>query len=372
MDIKPKVLFFVQVPPPVHGASLRNLSLVKSEFLNSKFNIKLLPIKFAKTINDIGSFNFSKVLKLFKTSFQLIGKLLFNRFAFVYFTLSPTGGAFKRDLVFVLILKLFFVKRVYHLRGMGILKSYHSSSLNKYLYNWAFKNAHVICLSNLHLNDIKGLPYKKAYVVNNGIYISEHSKRESYTSINNPVKILFLSNYVISKGVLVFIDSLKLLQDKGYLFEATMIGADADITKEEVINYVSKNNLNDKIKVLGKITDDKIKFNYFNTTDVFVFPTFYPNEVFPGVILEAMQSGCAIVTTTTGVIKDIITDKHDGLIVNEITPEEISNKVESLINDRNFLQTVGKNAVQSFHDKFTMKHFEENVATVFNEIIDKD
>lgn len=372
MATKPKILFFVQVPPPIHGASLRNLSLVKSNYLNNQFNIQLLPIKFAKTINDIGSFNFSKVLKLVKTSFQLTGKIVSNRFSFVYFTLSPTGGAFKRDLVFVLLLKLFFVKRVYHLRGMGIFKSYHASTINKILYNWAFKNANVICLSNLHLNDIKGLPYKKAFVVNNGIYISEYSKREGYTSSDKPVKILFLSNFVISKGVLVFIDSLKLLQDKGYTFEATMIGADADITKQEVINYISKNNLNTKINVLGKVTDDKDKFNYFNSTDIFVFPTFYPNEVFPGVILEAMQSGCAIVTTTTGVIKDIIADNFDGLIVNEITPEEICSKMECLIKDRNYIQTLGTNAVKSFHEKFTMKHFEENVANVFNEIISSE
>lgn len=368
--MKSKILFFVQVPPPIHGASLRNLSLVKSEYLNSKFDIDLLPIKFAKTINDIGSFSISKLIKLFTTSASLTRKLLSKKYSFVYFTLSPTGGAFKRDLLFVLILKVFNKKRVYHLRGMGILKSYQHSTINQKLYNWVFKNSLVICLSNAHLNDISGLPYKKTYVVNNGIYISEYSNRISYSTNNNtPIKLLFLSNYVISKGVKVFIDAVKSLVEKGCTVEATMVGADADITQAELLQYIKNLHLQEYIQIFGKVTDDKTKFNYFNTTDVFVFPTYYPNEVFPGVILEAMQCGCAVVTTKTGVIQDIISNNIDGFIVDEITPIEIANKIEFLINNREHIVTIGKNAQSTFFNKFTMKHFEENISTVFEDII---
>ena len=51
---------------------------------------------------------------------------------------------------------------------------------------------------------------------------------------------------------------------------------------------VDKRNLNDRIAYVGrKVGEEKEAF--FRQSDVFVFPTYYYNECFPLVILEAME-----------------------------------------------------------------------------------
>ncbi|MBS1671492.1 MAG: glycosyltransferase family 4 protein [Bacteroidetes bacterium] len=364
-----KILFLVQVPPPIHGASLRNLSLVQSEYLNDTYTIQLLPLSFAETIESIGKLSIKKVYKLITISSKLVICLLRFRPKLVYFTISPVGGAFYRDLLFVLLIKFFAVKRAYHIRGMGIDKAVSSSLLKRRLYLWAFKNAYVICLSTIHLKDIVQLSCKKKYVVNNGIYLSKYSVRNTYSSSIEKKRILFLSNYVVSKGVLFFVDTLYELRKLNSSFEAIMVGADGDITIEQLKFYIDRKEMTSFISVKGKVSQENIKFDYFKWADIFYFPTYYPNEVFPGVILEAMQSSCAILSTTTGVISDILENGEDGIVESSKCPKVFANHLNLLITQPDEIVRLGKKARINFESKYTMEIFERNMDNVFNEIL---
>ena len=87
----------------------------------------------------------------------------------VYFTISPTGGAFYRDFIYTLILKLFNKKIIFHLHGKGISKKVSSSKLSTLLYKFVFKNTTIICLSDTLTYDVKSVFSKKPFVVKNGI-----------------------------------------------------------------------------------------------------------------------------------------------------------------------------------------------------------
>ena len=50
-----------QLPPPVHGAALRNKSLLDSELLNNEFNIINLPLRFIDDMKELGKFSFRKI-----------------------------------------------------------------------------------------------------------------------------------------------------------------------------------------------------------------------------------------------------------------------------------------------------------------------
>jgi glycosyltransferase involved in cell wall biosynthesis len=227
----------------------------------------------------------------------------------------------------------------------------------------------VVCLSVSHINDFRNLTYKKIFVVNNGIKLSKFSVRLSYSSIGEKVKILFLSNYVISKGVIFFIDTLAELKKQTLNFEAIMVGADGDITKDDLERYISEAKMNHFIKVMGKVDNESKKFDYFTWADIFFFPTYYPNEVFPGVVLEAMQSGCAVVSTTTGVIPDIIESNVDGLIGANSDIASFADMIAKLIHEPAEIKRLGEQAQISFKEKFTMEIFEENMHKVFNQIL---
>ena len=59
-EYKPKILFLAQLPPPVHGASQRNLSIAESKLINEKFDLIIIPLRFSKTIKQLGKASFKK------------------------------------------------------------------------------------------------------------------------------------------------------------------------------------------------------------------------------------------------------------------------------------------------------------------------
>jgi len=354
----------VQIPPPVHGAALRNLSLYESKLLQDNFTIKLAALAFADNIYSIGKFSFKKVWKSFLYAFKLINSIISFKPDLAYFTITPSGGAFYRDCLFVLILKIFSVRIVYHLRGLGVKQSSQRNIFSKLLYRLAFRNTYVICLGTIQLDDIKDLPYKKYYIVPNGVK-SEVDPTWQLPSKNGKTHLLFLSNFIKTKGVFELLEALRDLKHQQPNFEALFVGEDYDITAEEIKEQVDKNGLSGYVKVSGPLYKSE-KFKAIIASDIFVLPTYF--ELFPGVVLEAMQCGKAIVATRTGAIPEIIDSEVNGLLVEPRNVEQLTEKIKYLIEHPEQADIMGKKAKDKFNNQYTLNIFEERMRSVFNEI----
>ena len=70
----------------------------------------------------------------------------------------------------------------------------------------------------------------------------------------------------------------------------------------------------------------------FREADIFVLPTRYAVEAQPLVLLEAMASGCAIVTTRAGEIPTIL-DEKSCIFLGECTTSALTLAIKSLIED---------------------------------------
>lgn len=363
--MKKKILFMVQVPPPIHGAALRNLSLLESKLLHEAFDIRLLPLAFADSIDSIGKLSFKKVLKTFRYAFTLLKTLISYKPDIAYFTITPSGGAFYRDCLFVLVLKMFSVRIVYHLRGLGIKQGREKTWLSKILYRFAFKKSYVICLGKVQFEDIKELPYNRHYVVPNGIK-TEIDPQWIIRNTNGRARILFLSNFVRSKGVFEFLEAMKKLKEQNSNFEALLVGDNFDITLQEVVDYIKKNDLSDNVKASGPRYNTE-KFKTIGSCDIFVMPTYF--ELFPGVVLEAMQCGKPIVSTTTGAIPEIIDDGVNGLLVEPKNVDQLAEKIQYLVQHPHIAGSFGNAAKDKFDREFTLIRFEENMKKVFEQVL---
>ena len=91
---KHKVLFIMQLPPPVHGASMMNKYIKGSRGINEQFETSYLPLNFVKNIQEIGKFSFSKIYKMSVFIFKLCYRLSSFKPALVYYTIAPFGFAF--------------------------------------------------------------------------------------------------------------------------------------------------------------------------------------------------------------------------------------------------------------------------------------
>ena len=92
--------------------------------------------------------------------------------------------------------------------------------------------------------------------------------------------------------------------------------------------------------------------------DLFIFPTFYHNECFPLVLLEAMQYGLPIVTTDEGGIPDIVKDGENGLICEKNNPDSLANCIEMLLKDNTLREEYGRKGRDLFEKKYSLYTFE--------------
>ena len=365
---KPKVLFLAQLPPPVHGASQRNLSIAESKIIKKNFNLIILPLSFSKTIKELGKTSFKKFY-LFLSFAQRLLKLLFkNKFSFAYYTISVRPIGIVRDSLIILILRIFRVKLLYHLRNKGV-KNYSKNYFLKFIYIWVFKNCKVICLSKSVSVDIMGfIKSNQLFIVANGIKISniDGEIKKQHAELN----FIYLSHLRKSKGILEFLGAFKQLKSQGYNITATIVGDEGDIGFDEVNDFCIDNGIENDVKVEGPLYDNQ-KFEALNQADVFVFPTYYYNEIFPGVILEAMQMQLPIITTSEGAIGDIIQHKINGLIVKRRDVKSTADAMVYLIENPDIRAKIARKAKEDFYNKYTMKVFEENMLKVFKVVDSK-
>lgn len=103
---------------------------------------------------------------------------------------------------------------------------------------------------------------------------------------------------------------------------------------------------------------------FFKNTDIFVFPTYYPNECFPLVLLEAMQQGLPCISTKEGGITSIIDDGKTGLFVNRQDADDLADKIAWMIEHPKERKVMGENGTKKCRNCFTIESFEESMNNI--------
>ncbi len=342
-----------------------NLRVRDSGTLRNSFNSESIAISYATSISDLGSLRLGKFVLLYKYLFNLTKKLFLYKYSFVYFQISPHGTVFFRDLLFVLIIKLSRTRIVYHLHGKGI-KRKAKNIFYKILYNFAFINQPIIVLSELLKYDIEDVHKGKVFVVPNGIPDINYRPKE-ITNANQPLRILFLSNLFLSKGILDFIDSISLLIANHIKVEGFIVGDEGDFKERSLKGLLLKKGLKKEIVFLGKKFGEE-KMKILSTTDLLIYPTL--EDCLPIVNLEAMQHGIPVIATREGAIPEIIDDGITGFLVDKNRPDQIAEKINLLYHDRKLLSQMGQAGRKKYEEKYTLEIFEQNMKTVFGKAIE--
>ena len=241
--------------------------------------------------------------------------------------LAPTvskKGLYK-DYLLILILKIFRAKKFYHLHNKGVSKRKKSTFLD-FLYSSFFKNAKVVLLSEKLYKDVEEfVDIKNVFICPNGIKDGVVSINRKQNKKKERLNLLFLSNLITSKGVYVLLDACKELLNKKVEYTCNFVGGEGDISKEQFSQKVKELNLENNVFYLGKKYNEEKKEIFLNS-NIFILPTFYHNECFPLVCLEAMMYGLPVISTSEGAISDIIEDNKTGFVVQKKNYKELADK----------------------------------------------
>lgn len=365
--MKTKVLFLLHLPPPVHGSSMVGQFIKESNLINTHLEGTYINLLASKNVGNTGKISLAKIWGFVITWFQLLKVLATNKPTLCYFAITATGAAFLRDVLLVVLLKFFRVKRVYHMHNKGV--SRHNNSLfYTIMYKFIFKNAQVILLSNhLYFDVEKYVKKTEVYICANGIPEIKNIKPKTE---NKVVQLLFLSNLIESKGVYVLLESCKELDEANIKFKCNFIGGEGDISELDINNKIKEYNLQHKVHYLGR-KYGKDKEEYYNKADIFVFPTYYHNETFGLVNLEAMQYSLPIVSTFEGGIPDLIKNGVSGFLIPQQNVGILTEKLKYLIENPEIRLKMGSEGKRRYQQEFTLKKFEENLLSILNKIIMK-
>lgn len=364
-----KILFLLHLPPPVHGSSIVGQKIKNSELINNSFQASYINLLISRSVDESGKTKISKLIRFLTSWFQLLFKLIWERPDLCYFALTTTGNGFYKDVALIFVLKLCKTKTVFHLHNKGIGKN-ESKGMNSDLYRYVFNKSRVILLSNYLYDDVKSFVSRnQVYICSNGVENLITSDIAKLDKVINPIKILFLSNLIKSKGVLVLIEACRILQQKGSNFSCDFVGGEGDVSSHQLRIEIEKTGVAERVFYLGeKHGLDKDKA--YRSADIFVLPT--TNDCFPLVLLEAMQYELPIVTTSEGGIRDIVLDNVTGFIVDQNDPIDLANKLELLIENESMRIEMGRAGRSKYEKEFTLHAFESKLQTILEDILLKD
>jgi glycosyltransferase involved in cell wall biosynthesis len=97
--------------------------------------------------------------------------------------------------------------------------------------------------------------------------------------------------------------------------------------------------------------------------DIFAFPS--RAEAFGLVLIEAMATGRAVVSTRCDGVLDIIDDEQNGLLFDPQHPEELIRQVERLAEDKTLRTRLAANALATVQNKFTRAAMLANLYEVY-------
>lgn len=364
--MKPKILFILHTPPPIHGSSIVGKYIQKSIIINEAFECRYINLGTSLTVDEIGKNILGKIWRYLSMLLQVIKQLILFKPSLCYLAITAKGVGFYKDALVAILVKIFNVKLVYHFHNKGVNTRQHLAFDNM-LYRFVFKGSEVILLSKYLYSDIKKyFSEEQVHYCPNGIPDSLDKKlNKKEKGKNEKVEILFLSNLLETKGVFILLQACNILQTKLIPFHCTFVGGIGDVNEQKFMSRVDELGLGSFVNYAGKKYGLE-KEEAFMSADIFAFPTY--QETFGLVNLEAMQFSLPVVSTYEGGIPDIIEDGVTGFLVPQKDVAALAEKLEILINSPKLRIEMGTAGHAKYEKQFTLSIFENKLYGILDQI----
>jgi len=368
MNNKKTILCLGSLPPPYMGPTIASEIILNSK-LKNEFNLVHLDTSDHRGLDSLGSLDIRNILLTLKHYIAFIWLLITRKPAMIYMQICQTTLGYLRDVVFILISKIFCSKIICHLRG-GNFRNWYMSS-GSFLQaiirkTHSLVDGQIVLGENLRKMFKDILPNQKIFVVPNGKNVAYTPKNKDYTKI----RIMFLSNFIYEKGIVDVLKAVPYVYKAHRNIEFIFVGGWWDkYTKIEIKKFLYRHQ-NLPINIKGLVSGDA-KFRFLFQSDIFIFPTYYPPEGHPWVIVEAMAAGLPIITTDQGAITESVKDGVNGFIVEKRNPKEIAEKIKVLIDNPDLRKKMGRESRRLYLENFTEDKMIEKLSYAFRAVLSR-
>jgi len=224
----------------------------------------------------------------------------------------------------------------------------HQANLLKGKLEWVWtrvslkRSNYLIYLTEEYLDEIKvkfgkRFPEKKVRIIANGIdlggYVEEIKgiNRASFT-------IGMVSRLVRIKDQFTLIDAMELISKK-YTGAKLIIIGDGEI-RNELIQYVNKKGLAEKVKFMGIISDEQVK-EVLKIMDIYMHATF--GETLSTAIIQAMAAAKPIIASDVKGVNNMLQQNYSAVLVPVRSPVKILEAVVKIVENREFAELIVSN-----------------------------
>jgi glycosyltransferase involved in cell wall biosynthesis len=357
-----KLVVFAHTPPPFHGQSY----MVKLLLDGVRESVPALQVfhvdaKLSLNLEAIGKIRWLKLFLILKYCAQAYFHRIVHGADHLYYVPAPgLRVALYRDWIVMALCRPIFGKTILHWHAVGLGEWLEKSARpwEKKISQWLLGKVDLsIVLSEYGRADASRLSPRKIEVVPNGIpdpcpdfersVFPHRQERLRRRCQEKPTifTVLFAGVCTAAKGLFTALDAIALVNQR---FHARQMPVSIYLTvvgdfvlpeeREEFQDRIARPDLNKPanatepqqlVRYEGFVAAET-KNKIFRDADCFCFPTRYPAEGQPVVILEALAFGLSIIATRWRGIPDLLTGSDARLIGNQ-DPIAIADALEELL-----------------------------------------
>ncbi len=352
----PRLVVVGPTPPPFHGVAVMTVhlldALARLDALAGHVNTRD-----PRPVETIGRLDAQNVWLGITHTWRLWRALKRERGAGVHISISQGTWGLVRDALLVLVVRLERRALYVQLHGGGLIEFYATSSrFVRWLVRVVMAQAHQAWVLTPQLRgQFDGLvaPQRVCCVPN--VVEDPRSRRHAMRPARRAkaeLRVLYLGNLLPEKGCFDVVRAVRRLADHSRDWEVHMVGSGSPDVERRLRGEIAALPAHaGRVQALGALTGEA-KRQQYEWADVFVYPTRYPAEGQPLVLLEALGAGLPIVTTRWAGIPETILDQRVGLLVDPGDDHALATALRRLADDPGLRESLGAAARSHYENRF--------------------
>lgn len=262
--------------------------------------------------------------------------------------LSSLGSGIVRDWLYVKVARFYRVKPIVHYH-CGTLPSHLTSDgwMKKLLMSTLKKSYKSIVLDERSYKTLIDAGFNNVLKIGNS-FNREIEELETKGIERKENELLFVGHNVREKGIFELLESLAPI--KGITLN--VYGPQNETVQREIDEWLSSNSFEGTINFIGLKPSLEI-YEAMRKSALFILPTY--TEGFPYVIVEAMASGCPIITTPVGAIEEMLSYDKDiqGYLVEPENVDALREQIIYCLNHREEICNKAEKAMEKAYSEYS-------------------
>jgi glycosyltransferase involved in cell wall biosynthesis len=350
-----KALIIGPFPGPTKGISFQN-EILYNGLKNRSWKVLKIDTEFSNKIVLKSQFSLSN----FKILFRFLEAYKILQVNYVYITIGISFFGVLKYAPFVLLSKIFNKKLIIHVQS-GYLETMYNELTGwkkKLVYKILSSFDSGIVLSQCLTNNLEPfLNRENIHIVEN--FIDNNLLEKEFKKDYSEIKIIYMSNLLLSKGINDLLLAIKLLNQENIIFKVKVAGG-----KDEANNVDDLLTELPNVEYLGAVKGQE-KIDLLTWGNVFCLPTFFKFEGQPISLLEGMAFRNYILTTDHAGIKDVCTEENAVFCLKK-NPEDLKDKLIHIKNNWASLKENAYNNGDYAIANFSEDKFVNSIINVFD------